>query len=225
MQEQSSEFESSNNGPILVQINDFEKDNKKFQKFKDKRERNLGSPDHFESDTRPQDQKASYTDVNIVQLSCQDGALEDVNKSQGQLNDNRFLRRISTSVYADDQTSIKKTSATPGPAYTQKASNYDYKTPHDNSRNHELKCNEDDMVEFDDIEIAPNKIIQSSIRSSTTKKPKFRLSLKSRPSTESLLIPNKPRRNRDMREGKKLVSDYMKRPLINLYTKPRTIKK
>ena len=143
MQRESSEFESSNNKPILVQINDFEKDNKKFQKFKDKRERNLGSIDHFEIDTRPQNQKASYTDVNIVQLSSQDGALEEVNKSQGQLIDNIFLRRISTSVFADSQTSIKKTSATPAPVYTKKASNYDYKTPNDHSRNHELKCNED----------------------------------------------------------------------------------
>jgi hypothetical protein len=121
MLRKSSEFESSKNEPVLVQINDFEKDNKKFQKFKDKRERNIGSPDHFGIGVRPQHQEASYTDANIIHLSCQDGTIEDVNKSQGQDTDNRFLRRISTSVFADSQTSIKKTSATPDPAYIKKS--------------------------------------------------------------------------------------------------------
>jgi hypothetical protein len=224
MQRQLSELERSKNGPTLVQINDFEKSNKKFQKFKDKRERNLGSPDHFGSGLRPQNQEASYSDVNIIHLSCQDGSLEDVNKSQGQLTDNRFMRRISPNVFANSQMSIKKTSTTPGAAHT-KASNYEVKRPHDYSRNQELKCKEDDTVEYGEIEIAPTKTIQSPTRSSTSKKALFRLSIKSRPSTDTLLIPNKTRRNRDMREGKKLVSDYMKRPLVNLYTKARTIKK
>lgn len=110
MNRQSSEAEHPRKGSTLVQINEFEKDNKKFQIFKDKRKRTIVNPDRFGNAVRLDSQDANSSDVNIVTMASQPDCKVDVTKSQEQpIIKNRFLRRSSPKIFEDSQASLYNT--------------------------------------------------------------------------------------------------------------------
>lgn len=228
MNRQSSEAGDQIEVPTLVQINEFEKDNKKFQLFKDKRKRTKVNPDRFCHAVRLDSQDASCSDINVVTLNSHTDYKADVTKSQEQpISKNRFLRRSSPKLFEDSQASLYNTLTISCAINTEKSNNCDPQKTYNQSRNQNVREEEDDMVEYADSEKVITEAIPSPTNSERVKQGLFKDSEVSQPSTSQLSSsnPKKFRRDRNMRMEKNPVSDYMKRPVVNLYARNRTVMK
>lgn len=83
------------------------------------------------------------------------------------------------------------------------------------------------MVEYADSEKVITEAVPSPTNSDRLKQGLFKNSEISQSSTDKLSTSNtkKYRRNRNMRMENNPVSDYMKRPVVNLYARNRAIMK
>lgn len=189
----------------LTPIQEFEKNNKKFQKFRDERNKSMKSQEFnelsrhgFVESSLASDQLMTYASNVPVNPEARI-SLDFANSS------NRFLKRSSPRGLNENSGFYSKPINDTHVVTTEKISFLANQRSYNNSVK-DTRINEDDEVNYFDSDNTP-----SSQKPDTS-------------DAEIMGTEKRVRRDRNMRQGKNQPASYMNRPYTNLYAKPRYVK-